>query len=716
VLDTARADPTILSLGIYAKIHSILRYLKDFNIGDDATVQTEYLDVLSTMKTNARGLTKEALGLLISGSWTSNEKPSWHPMLVEVVAQQFLTFDTRYKNINRDIVIAAVRDGSGWTMIRLVDEISKLEIKSTKNSGKGLPIPIEKRCEAGLTMTYPEACERSFRLFFESVGVQTLIEGKVLFRLLLQILASPEMEVEPVLHKMAETVVLELEFVKRMLGVEGNSVEVDSMWYAPHMAELLYHFFTLYSNELLGDKVLAQLFQYCKTVHVKNLLKLKAGEVVKNEFKVTRKVVVLNSSRELRVGSLVFIKLWSKDPCPGLPSVAVIIECVKKDRFKLIYLDEPMTDAHLAWARENVGDHTYHGVQPDIDGKAVGCDTCVLSGPCLEFLCEASEELMTAIFRYLVACKYGEDGGNPNKNLETRKIRENKVREVVYQYRPTKDEDFSVPSSLREEILRGGIPELDQILKVSPFSSKFKQEHFEELMQCQELNNLDISVPRDFSFRSGTMNITLTPEEVSAILLKYKRKCQPQPGKPTQTCADCCCCLEPKSRLRRVHLQCGHALCLECRDNMTVSVRKALDENNAIPLGLCVCPICRNGSILEHGKYPSLDHFLATEKPEEKGIYKACLGCQKVFLAGHRECAGREAEMPDQCDDCRKPLFFKCPVCERCYQHDGGCRFMRCCPKGYHGCPNDQGAECDHDGMGCGHEWWITGDQEQHGN
>ena len=149
---------------------------------------------------------------------------------------------------------------------------------------------------------------------------------------------------------------------------------------------------------------------------------------------------------------------------------------------------------------------------------------------------------------------------------------------------------------------------------------------------------------------------------------------------------------------------------------MMTSVDKAFVSKSQIPINLCVCPICRTGSILEQGRYPALDQFLATEKPEDKGIYKPCTDCTKIFLAGHSDCAGHETEMPDQCDGCRKPLFFECPNCKRRFQHDGGCRLMRCCPFGYHGCPNDHGDECNHDDMGCGHVWPISEDQQEHGN
>jgi hypothetical protein len=775
MLELVKKDPQILENGIYAKIHAILRELKSFSLGitpcttssvaaaggasvvdttsstTEQTVQIQYLDVIATEKSKAIPGTIQwaALDTLMKDSWSFQDP--FENELLEILSENFMRFeipDDKQKTAIRDRCVIATKDQRGEEMAKLIHDVfDKFEMICDNTCTTGMPIPIPARCIAA-TFSYRKACMMAFEQFFSCVGSTGTISGKRLFALVLLILTSPTLEVMSIITTMAETIILNRDYVKNMLGLKKQVqsdgsvkkvVEVDPSWYDPLNAKLLYHFLTLYNDELLrDDEELTQLAEYFKKIHVITTEKNALTCIVNTPRKIWRELPCVSGKKisGIDTGSLVFIPVWKEDPNPGLPSVGVVLKIIKKHGMvfaKILYLDEPSTVEQLQYANAHVGKHAYRDPRKP--------DTVVLNVSELTLKGISCKELDDEIFRYLIHTKYGtgegQDGGRRNENLTVREQREKHICDLIATFsggvvsQRFVNTEIIIPKGIVTSVMLAFFPTMKNITAMSPIDNKLEQKHIHALIPTHipivDTLRGSFSSTTSVAAASGevvstipttymhqTIQIILTPTELDDLRSSFVKLVLPEPGKPTQNVVECSCCFEPKGRLRRVHMQCGHAMCLSCSKQSVDNVRASLADKTSgiIPLNLCRCPICRQGSILKKGEFPFLDKFLETRKEEFHGLYRSCSTCKDVFMAGTTDCAGAIGEMPFDCDKCRKPVSFNCPSCERPYQHAGGCRLMRCCPLGYHGCPNDNGEECTHMGYGCGHIWEITPEEQ----
>lgn len=686
ILNMAKTSPTILTAGVYAKVHATLKLLKRQGLGD-GTVRSKYLDVLSVII--ERSEDRESLREMINDSLKASQNKKLLQVLKLVSINQ-MSFKTEISEID---VTSALRDGSGIRMYHLIIKIFKSEIDFTAK--KGMCVPVKARCDKIEGFSYIKACKLTWQNFLSCIGfVKNQISGKVLFRVLLQILATPTMEVPKILIKMAEILLLDFDFVKKMLGVKEDSVIIDAMWYVPDMAQLLHHFFSLYKEDVAKDPILVTIASYFKKVN--EIVRMKLSIINLNK-KITRMVP---DNLDLKIGSIVSIRIWPGDPWKALPSVAVVIGVQKKHgkiiRARLLYLDEPFSEKMKTWAITNVGKHKYHNV---------GHDTCTLPIKNFRVLCQGTEELKEILSKQLIVWKYGADNDNnkPNHNLVTRRKRVKAVIKIANEHSKLVPTTVEVPKKIITKIATDRHPHLRELLTISPLESKLRKEHFDAVIAAWEKLGKVIS---DSEYRVESK--LLTKVEINDIWTTYQRLLKPAKAGPSQNSAECVICFESYRKDKRIHNQCNHAMCKKCHSEMIISIEKQIKKGQ-IPINLCFCPICRVGSILPKvEKWSKLNQFLTT-KIDPKGIYRQ-YRCKNIFMAGTDDCAGSEMEMPVDCEDCRKPLYFKCPKCGQGYQHAGGCRMIRCCHLGYHGCPVDRDAYCDH-GMGCGHVFSITEDE-----
>jgi hypothetical protein len=228
------------------------------------------------------------------------------------------------------------------------------------------------------------------------------------------------------------------------------------------------------------------------------------------------------------------------------------------------------------------------------------------------------------------------------------------------------------------------------------------------------------------SFKFGELDVQLSPAEKQSVLTWYRERSQP-PATSTGsvTARTCVVCLEPR-RPQDCEAMCAqggksHFACKACLDRVTpVELPKPGDEISLMPYRCFVCREFR----------PQLPpHIRQIAAAAAQGLsHKVCVhpGCGRIF-GYHPQCGagggGGGAAGEGDCGEHSRELLktFACPRCHIKLQHAGGCRLIRCCPQGYHGCGMDRGEACAHrvcscDGacahdQGCGHTF-VIGDEQ----
>ena len=220
------------------------------------------------------------------------------------------------------------------------------------------------------------------------------------------------------------------------------------------------------------------------------------------------------------------------------------------------------------------------------------------------------------------------------------------------------------------------------------------------------------------------------------VIRQFQAYRTPKPIQVPLMCQNCSVCSDPVDKTMRVALRCGHILCDDCYGHM-IEVQqygpRAFFNKSAH-----LCPECHSEWITQEHQMrpPAIAKLLKRPNMIDHSMeYRICAvaRCESIaFAAGPKACAHDEEtkdKFPDLCDEHRNhdPSWFHCPKCKTKFQHESGCRKMRCCPFGYHGCKNDDDdSYCSHKicghanacgcWKGCGEVWWIGAEEVALGN
>ena len=83
----------------------------------------------------------------------------------------------------------------------------------------------------------------------------------------------------------------------------------------------------------------------------------------------------------------------------------------------------------------------------------------------------------------------------------------------------------------------------------------------------------------------------------------------------------------------------------------------------------------------------------------QNDIRRFCLDCKCVFIAGESSCNEHRNEFSKVCENCNiEDKYVSCPRCGLGLSRIAGCRLIRCCIRGYHGCEDEikKKGKCSH--------------------
>jgi hypothetical protein len=724
MLRTATMDEELLRQGVYARVHGLLR-----GIAKSVPAAQRYLDQMSALKSGSNSAAQQAL---VSQSWKM-QLDDRDTLILAIISTRLRYRANGMEGITEGDVIRAIQDQSGALLRDCVRGVLRAgPVFCPTEEGKSMVhqggfVPRRDRCKAGVSLSWTEACRAALERFFLVAAVPVRVCGNTLVRLAMQLVSDGTLEVPKVLLSMAKHVLIAHNAFLSVLGVstKDNEVVVDDIWYDHDNAMMLHTFLELYKDDVLqscpldGQQELRGVIELFRRMY--SLISQRAAFASAAQGVCIHRAVVptVANGYEFKVGDLVLLRPWKGDALGWLPSVCVILSFVTRGgcaQAVVLYLDEAFSQELYDWASDefaNIAD----GVRPNLSLRPVTSpDTChvkltdlrlVATGP---ISVETRTRIFKTLFRWkLDAKEYHED--NERGDLDQKILDD-------YGAAPA-EREIPVPLSVMVTVYEQMVPGLKVV-------DGCGRRHINEGLNSNVLDNAGVlaalatckvnELSATFTIQGDTFE--LTPDELRRFARRGQEALRPEPCSKSQHSAKCAGCLEFKRPQNRVHVPgCQHAFCLECHGRMMQNFGEQLEPGRALTMRQAFCPQgC--GALVIKEQFPAVSHFLR-ENPgicEARTITCLCADCNELFVAGDASCMDEAASLPRRCDSCRNPPpCFSCPECAMPCQLSSGCRMIRCCPRGYHGCML---AGCTHrvgGVQGCGAVYEISAEQAQLG-
>ena len=702
---------------VYSKLYAALKILKDWEYLPGCRVQTELLDWISLRKGQLQGSRTynrqaqeqyEALQRLINDSFQDRADTAWLESKIAQSCVGYLKVDEVFvKKHSSEEVQQAIRDSSGFELYALVRRMmchfsyEPRQDDQTAVPSTWIPLvdPEDDACTAQLARI-------TLSQLFRPWG-QFVLSGRNLY-LALMTLMTENVELHTQVRRLAERAILDdSQYTRQRL--QYHEEKIDDSWFSPAYAGRIYRLMVLHGDRMFDDAAVRQELQrtFYTVYWVHHLRKIVRGfdKLLK---RTSMKLKAKDSYREIGVGDVCWVdhRSFTSEgktiPWTNVPAVVVVREIGRHHRLKCQYLD----------------------------GSFMGDDECYrIFRHYLQRLTRMDQDKQDALHLMLSGWRNGEPvHTEENKVLKAERhaqIKSFLVEQCDMEWVEVRE---CVPLNLELVCRLIGLNEPQLREKVVQRSCK--------RADIESLLHLDASAfrlrPPPFEANVYAGKFELTDEDFQLVWRTFQREFYEQNqriegSRPTVlvTCSICASVADPSGAVRAA---CGHSLCLDCHQHLrqvVADTRYAPGDTFRDPY-LYRCALCCHG--WQVPGYAELDldgtHWWARHvqqlRFQEGQVYRFCSDCRVLFNAGDQQCQANSEDsvdqLPSQCTQCREDLFFECPQCERRYQHDGGCRLMRCCPLGFHGCPEDQGEECDHQGLGCGHVFDIDPAQALIGN
>lgn len=762
MLRLARVNPSILLKGQYAKVHAILGNMKNLSI-DGYSVQQLYFDKFSDIKGKALTEDKNALSQLIA--MAQRMSSSKIDIAILRVLCKKLMFIVPYKDGKKvdketldEMVRKAISDKSGYYMHELlkimfhrsskVNERADYQVMTSLRGG--LMIPDPKMCadnDDGDAWSYRTALLKSLQNFFQILGkdfTQPLGGGK-LFMTLLYILSSRELEIPDELREMIKHVIfcpanpaVGAKYLTESLGLNVKKKEpvLKDEFYTGMNAFMLYNLFVTWSSIIPKNKTLAATKPYICGIYKTYKMKHVLDSLLSTKYGITSVKPDADPTSNRTIVLLPHANQGGyNDPAVRLPSAFIggIQSAINLDLnlsglsgcIPLTYIDNPFNKETLQIVKAHA--ETLIGTENSKQRKKItafvnrihkplGTDVVHLSEKKLVILGQVSEDQYKPLLEHLMQLFTEWKVADMNRlstpdtlasDLLVRKEREDIIRKLVSDCNPPmKEVTHDLNANETKELVLQVYPHLQHVFEM-PSKRVAIEKAFENLTEKGAFGDVQPNTVQD--------------PNMQKVVDIYRKEMEPQPGSESASSLDCQICLDSFTRQNRAWFPCGHAMCKACHTRYCRKILQEIETIDQLPLAKCACPTCRQYCILtKDAKFDEIHTFFNDgNKIEDKGIYKYCQDCNKVFCSGYKDCQDHSGALRDKCEDCTKVQYFECPECGVKCQHGGGCDMMRCCGLGYH-CPAERGLDCDHrfcdcpypcqdpdHSAGCGHTWNI---------
>lgn len=786
MLEFARTTPEVIKGPAYGFIHGLLGRIHDHPVvvdGEHCTVKECYIDKMSQIKATA---SENAMRILADLSTLSQLAApiQLDEKALPVVSRWRLVCEVPGHDMN-NMIRLAITDGSYGAMETLLGVIfgrgSKWQKRGDVGPG-GMYIPDPVLCEGYMPLS--EVAVTSLKGFLGVLGAEYAqkLNGAKLWFTLFMLISNPNLEVPPEFMATVQAGMTE-KVIMRTLGAgaaasgagaaeEHKDEEVKftlpDVAFTRPVSKVIRN---VLNNLETTNPILESMAAYASNISTVYLW----AEARK---KLVNFVMGLEFLDEVPAGGGGMVTYWLHsvlsegtwfDPAPQLPSGLKRGGRAKGQQREagdmvLTYMDNwwnQSTKAAYITALGVAAGERWHGNAKERKKRAnaIDClsrevpdDTICMHPKCMKLLGDLSDlpEDTVAQVDNTIASMFAKwkvaDWQKPDMDYATKKAlraaREEEIRSV-FEVAPVREKRVRMTEKQADRLLSELFPDLNH------FRGKLnKRDQVEDVLAEMVRDGAWTMLKRaqgDHSFKwqhfGEFRKIPIKQGVLEMIDAKWRKLSAPPPVTEVTTSQQCALCMEPASRDERIWIPCGHALCRPCRDGMQArfdageTIRfdaggaGAAEEIEVMPMNMASCPACRSHCILDKSEsHREVHKFMETNRHVPGRIYRHCTDCKAVYEAGSVNCAGSLADLQMQCEKCRPKTFFECPNCKIQAQHSGGCRLMRCCVHGWHGCPNDSGLHCTHcmcgrsdctnldHSKGCGHTYTIGEEQVQLGN
>jgi hypothetical protein len=689
----------------------------------------------------------DALSAVIQGSQGENQK---------LLRQLYALSPQTYKcaPVQQAQAQEAVRDQSGRAMKELLQGmLTSAEFSGFRGmpattaqfSGtRGMPIPSKSRC-AVVGKPYAQACWEACRFLLAAADVKAVLDGSSLFTAVLLLLCDDALVLPSVVRGMCEAALMgNPEWVLKSLGVNAAGTELDDLpkWSAALLSCLVYKACRMYPgvfSSVLGGSVVSFFEQrYRLILKLGAYARIRASEALA----VTRTLTSTGLKGDctlLGVGDLCALKGLKgfKQPL----TVAVFLGLARRGGHKYLHFKHfkpapgcgdtvrvrHRADVQLLVRAPGIAPQELAQYAKDaarrarLERFAARVPTYPLAS-CSEY--KACVSRMSAHVKPTA-------GASQSDHAEFCKgagACATQAELDAYLGMKTETQTITVPEAVVKQVVLSADCQLKAAVEA-------KGGFMEQLQAGLDASAAGASgaagvgsgarAPAGaFAFKHGEVVVSLSVEEQGRVVDYYKTLCAPAAVETkggSVTARVCVACLEPR-RPQDCEAMCAkggksHFACKECLARVTpCGLPKAGEVVSLVPYRCFVCREFR----------PQLPAHIRPLAAGGEQHYRVCarLDCGRIF-AYHPQCGGDEddtlcvehaAVIVKPAED---PKVFDCPRCHMQLQHAGGCRLMRCCPKGYHGCGLDRGEACAHrvcacasasacgHDQGCGHTFFI---------
>lgn len=612
-------------------------------------------------------------------------------------------------NINPELVLDAIRDGSNIKMANFVKKVigrgifipRKKSEDVDVNKGMLIMQPIGKVIDkTNLDKTSNENRKEYYKLlrmalqtFFCQFG-SFLIQGKKTFIMGLCILQNEATIPRPVYNMIYNAIYNDPEYTCRMLEfnpkLENSELDINDSFCAPTVMEilansLLYKSNIMFKDYLKDEKMNANIQElrerfrsFLRVLYIKktykNMIKMK-------KTNVTRQISEIKKGQEINVGDMCLVAPYKNEPQKNIPAVIIILSKQETSKSKFMYLCEYLDKPR--------------GIK----------DTWNISGKNLKIIAKnPNDTVVKEVNDRLIklhtegrAGKYGPKYlADAQLDQELRESEDKKITDIIEKHKCVSVEyvkrniNIGLSNDDIIDIMRSIFHLNDKFYRFLKSDANINKENYLKFSEpC--LDELKLKDTYNVIYKGN--EYPLTKNEIKSIVKKFNKEIASFKPSFTETSnyEECPICYVSTHIKEMVPFKkCLHKVCKHC-SNKYKEMRNYSGGSVVKPY-YHKCTIC---SICDTSDTPALTPHFAKYTDDSTGClciptkvkFKYCIKCIQPFEC-QLACNNDETSLRDVCESCnicQDAVICPNPDCNLPIQRTEGCDHMACIC-GWHWC------------------------------